>query len=179
MLDSQLIRILRAEIEAGAVASFPSLAGTPVIQKAQPTQQGSSSGPSLYLEKIDDAPRHWPMSKFGLVDGVFTEEVTQLYESVYQISSLFLQLVGAPIVITASDLANQVMMWFLLPSTIARLRKQNIGILRVTKVRNEKFEDDEHKFEAHPSFDLTITNDRTLSVTTPKVTTIDGTIHSV
>lgn len=179
MLDSELIVILGAEIIAGAVASFPSLVGIPLIQKAQPTQQGTATGPSIYFENIDDSPRHWPSTQTALVDGVFKEITTQQIESVYQISSLLWQDPAATIIITAKDLASQIMMWFNSPATIQRLRRNNIGLLRVTKVRNEKFENESHQFEAHPSFDITITVNRTLSVEIPKITYVDGDIIKV
>lgn len=173
MLDSELVIIIADVLEKAIAASYPGLV-VPVVQKAQPTSQGTVNGPSVYFEKLFDDPRHWPMTKFGQVDGVFKERTTQLYESVFQISSLLWQDPNAAVVITASDIANQIYMYLTLPSVIAELRAKGIGYLRITRVSNDKFENDDHRFEAHPSFNWTITNDRTIEVAIPTITTFDG-----
>jgi hypothetical protein len=59
------------------------------------------------------------------------------------------------------------------------MRAQGVATLRVTKVRNESFENDYGQFEMHPSFDVVVNYNRTISLTVPGVTSATGTIFTV
>lgn len=177
MLDSQLVTILGGEIERALVMGLPNLGPCEVIQKGQPTQEGTPTMQTVFFEKLFDRPRGWPMASFEKSDAGYTESVQQLYETNFQISSLAWQDPLADKVVTASDLVNQVHMFFMLPSEILHLNVLGVSILRVSDIRNPYFENDRHQFEAHPSFDIVVTHNRTIAVDIPAITSAKGELY--
>jgi hypothetical protein len=156
MTDNELISLLAGQMDAAVAAGgWPYL----TIQKYQPTQQGLPSQPAVFFEKLFDHPYGSPGNHLSLnVDNLgFSETSTQVYESLFQISTLVIQDPGNLTIPTASDVANYIKMYLAAPSVRAIFMAQNVGVLRVTHVRNPYFEDDRHRFEAHPSFDINLT----------------------
>lgn len=181
MLDSQLIPFFGSQIETAVLSAYPNIGDVEVIQAAQPTQQGTPTVPTLMFIKLPDRRSGWPMTKTGRIAGVFTESVIQLFESTFQVSALSWQDPSKPNdqVVTASDLLNQVLMYFTMPSVMRSWREQNLGILRVRDVTNESFENDQHQFEFYPTFQLVFTHQREFANKAELITMIDGEIHRV
>lgn len=182
MLDSELITLLGNEIDAAVKVSYPLMTDYEVMQGAQPTQEGTPSVPTLILLKVHDRPRGWPMTSYARnSDGLFQESLVQLVETTCNVSSLFWQDPTKPDdqVVTAADLLNSVMLQFLFPSKIQELMAKGINILRITDVSNEPFENDDHRFEFHPTFEIVFTHNRTAAKTTPFISTIDGEVIPV
>jgi len=182
MLDSVLINILGTELLSAIQLGFPSVGPVIVIQKNSPTQQGTVTGKSVYLEKLFDLPRGWPMTTYTPVDAFnVTESVEQLYETNFRISSLSWQDPALPDaqVVTASDIVNQINLFFMLPSRQLMLTALGVRILRISEVRNPYFENDDHQFEAHPNFDIVTTHSRTISMVTKGTGVVTGDIKVV
>jgi len=179
MLDSELIIIMGDTIKSAIDSS--GFGSVNLVQKAQPTQEGVPTGPTVFFEKLFHLGYGWPMTKYVQDPATlsFTEVVTQLTETTIQISSLSRQDPTSSSVITASDLVNHINLFFAMPSQIAKLLSQGISILKVKEVRNPYFENDSHIFEAHPSFDLVFTHNATISVGIPGIINAIPDIHVV
>jgi hypothetical protein len=89
MTDNELIAIVSGQIEA-AIAN----AGWafPVVQKDEPTNEGTPSGASVFLKKMFDDPYGWPMNS-SVANGAasLSETTTQICEATFQISALVTQ----------------------------------------------------------------------------------------
>jgi hypothetical protein len=167
MTDNQLIQFMAAQLDAASEASGWNY---PVLQKNNPTLEGIPAAPAIFFEKLFDHAYGWPIDSFTYneppVDN-FSDNSMQLYETTFQISALVIQDPEDLTLPTASDVANYIKMWLTHPVTLQTFRSQNVGLLRVTQIRNPYFEDDRHRFEAHPNFDLVLTHDNTLTLTVP------------
>jgi hypothetical protein len=166
MTDNELIFLLAGQMDAAlAQAGWSFL----TIQKYQPTQQGIPSDPAVFFEKLFDHPYGHPGNYLSLnADQLgFSETSVQVYESLFQISTLVIQDPMNMSLPTASDVANYIKMYLVTPRSRAVFMAQNVGLLRVTEVRNPYFEDDRHRFEAHPSFDMNLTYLRDIVLPVP------------
>jgi len=168
MLDSALIPFIGQEIERAITGNFPNLGPHEVIQGAQPTQEGTPTVPTIIFIKMPDRLRGWPRTEYAVVDGTSKELMTQLYETMFQISALKWQDPNQAnaSVVTASDLLNGIMMTFTMQSSIFRFNAAKLNILRIEEITNEPFENDDHRFEFHPTFQITFTHRREVSVVT-------------
>lgn len=176
MLDAQLVALVGQRMEA-AIAAI-GLGDIGVVQKDQPTQQGTASGPNAYFQKLFDIPRGWPVTTYFTdeVAKLYVERTTQQLETVFQISAFCWQDPELPTeqVVTASDIANQILMFFVAKSQLRELGKLGVRILRVTQVRNDPFENDDHRFEYAPSFDITFVHTREIDIGVPIVSMVEG-----
>lgn len=177
MRDNDLIRLFLPIITNGLIAA--GFNGVVTKQANQPTQQGIPTAPTVFFYKIGD-------KRYGFLRREDTEGVpsmihteVQQYETTFQISTLVLQRPETPYAYTASDLANECAA--IMQSDVARqtLLTQDVGILRVTDVRNPYFLDDRDQFEANPSFDFILTHKQTRVSTNPMVESYDYVIKSV
>lgn len=176
MLDSQLIILISGEILKALQMGFPAFGPTEIAQKAQPTNEGVPSDPTVFFEKLFDLPRHWPIIGFqkSTPEVDFSESAKQLYETTFQISALRWQDPESLVVYTASDLLNYVYMYFQLKSVRDGLIKQGVNVLKVNEIRNPYFQNDRHQFEAHPSVDIVFTHMRTMEILIPAITSATG-----
>lgn len=136
-----------------------------VAQKNQPEQQGvvgytesaPPGAPVVYVEKLFDEQYGHPITKWKHDEFPLKEYHTQICFSTFQFSTLVRQSstdIDRP---TASDLAIAVCNLFKTRACVMRLVERNIGIHRVTTVRNPYFEDDQDRYEASPNFDMVFT----------------------
>jgi hypothetical protein len=170
MLDNQLIALVATQLEtASAAAGWNYL----VVQKDEPTQQGTPTAPTIFFEKLFDRPYGWPMDSYAYqaTPNNFLETETQLTETTFQISSLVIQNPTNLELPTASDVANFMQQYLSARWSIATFMGQDVGVLRVTSVRNPAFTDDRTLFEYSPNFDITFTHSRTVSNTVNSVST--------
>lgn len=179
MKDSELV-VLIGNHMLSALAATGS-ADIPVSQKDSPTQQGIPDGPCAYFEKLFDIPRGWPVNlNFDSPEG-YIERTTQMVETSFQISAFVWQNPAKPLadVKTASDIVNDILMFFVARSQRRVLKNSGVQILRVTEVRNPYFENDRSQFEAAPSFDIVLVHLRTLELVTPYLSIIEGEYYPV
>lgn len=169
MMENQLIALVIATITAQEAAA--GVAGTPIKQAFQPTQQGVNTGPTAYMFKVGDVRRGSP-SRTDIWDemaGVFTHIETQIYETTFQISALSTQNPANVSQLTASDLLNQIAYILQSDATIAAFNLQDVGILRIADVRNPRFVDDRGRHEAQPSLDFVLTHKQIVATETPVI----------
>ncbi len=158
MRDNELIQVFLPIINDGLTAQ--GFTDVTVRQSYQPTQQGASSGPSVYFYKLYD--RRYGFLKreniFNADDHVMEHIETQFYETTFQVAAWSIQDPSDIDSVTASDLANIVAGIMQSDSARLTLADNDIGILRVTDVTNPYFVDDKGRNEASPSFDFTLTH---------------------
>ena len=165
MLDNPLITLIIALILAGETAM--GIPGTPVQQAFQPTQQGTNTQPTAFLTKLFDKRIGGQQVSDAWDEGTSRMISTrkQLYETTFQASALSVQNPADQTQKTASDILNLVAAILQSPETIAAFQAQNMGILKISDVRNPYFTDDRDRFEASPSLDFTISHSQVLVLT--------------
>ena len=172
LTDNQLIGLLATQMEAAVASGGWNLI---VEQKDQPTQQGIPTAGAVFFQKLHDhaygSPKIRKVSNYDpSVPGspkTFTEYEDQWYETTFQISALVTQDPTNLSLPTASDVANYVKMYLASRATRSVLMQQNVGMLRVTQIRDPAFQDDRERFEYHPNFDITLTYERTIEIVIP------------
>jgi hypothetical protein len=158
MLDNVLIEAFLPIIQQGLIAD--GFTGVSVKQANQPTQQGVNSNATVYFYKVSDHRYGW-VGRSDVWDGssmVHTE--LQKYETVWNIAALVTQDPNN-ISYTAADLVNEVAAILQSDSAITALFESDIQILRISDISNIYFTDDRDLFEAHPTFDFTLTHSQT------------------
>lgn len=183
MKDGELIILLADTLDvcAAMLATEFGLPTIPVVQKDQPTQQGTNTAPTIYFQKLFDVPRGQPQIGFEQDPDTkeYFEVMRQLVETHFQISGLYWQDPEKQVVNTASDMVVGVHDYFMFPSIRQNMANSNVRILRVDQVRNPPFENDEHKFEYQPNFDIILSHVNERRLTVPTTNVITGTDYPV
>lgn len=143
-----------------------------LLQSQQPTQQGAVSGehsaapggPAIYLYKLFDLPQGHPIVQWDGTVAPVREYHAQIYFTTFQFTALVRQDPEDLDRPTSSDLANIACNLMKTRKFISDLQKLNIGIHRVTEVRNPPFEDDQDRFAFSANFDMVFTYLRELPV---------------
>jgi len=174
MNDKQLAALFMAQL-LPAMQATSGLSGVKMARSFQSRQQGASSSPYVYFFKIGDHRYGHPERKdvFDTQANAFTHTEIQQYESTYQFSAWIPQDPKDVTGLTESDILNTVSGIIQSDSILAAFRAQEVGILRVTDVRNPYIVDDHDQFEAVPSFDVILTHKRTSVSTIPAVAAYD------
>ncbi|WVW37744.1 hypothetical protein Gekk315_00032 [Aeromonas phage Gekk3-15] len=173
MTDNDMIRIVRERIMAALAAKGWS--DIVVQQKAQPEQQGTPIGRAVFI--LAAANKRYGFAgrkiEYNQAGDVFDETETQIIEVSFEISALARQGtdINKP---TAKDILNYLAMFMSSRQNVRELLKSNLNILRITEVRNGSFGDDQERFAFHPSFDLIIVSDNTITGTVPVVKRLNG-----
>lgn len=185
MTDNELLELLVTTMMAAvtwAGWTYTPPGGTvaapyPVIQKQQPTQEGITYSPAVFFEKLFDVPFGFAKVKnsYNSGTGVMTQMELQPTETTIQISSLVIQHPNDLSVPTASDVVNSMRAYLTSRVNLANWKTQGVSVLRVRRVENPYFEDDRHRNEATPSFDLVMTYKRAISQTVNSASTMSGT----
>jgi hypothetical protein len=183
MTDNELLALLVTTMMAGVAFAgwtYTPPGGTvaspyPVLQKDQPTQEGIPYSPTVFFEKLFDVPFGYAKVKNTFANGVMTQTELQPTETTIQISSLVIQHPDDLSVPTASDVVNLMRSYLLSRVNLANWKTQGVGVLRVRRIENPYFEDDRHRNEASPSFDLVMTYKRIISQQVNYATTMTGT----
>lgn len=178
MRDNELIRVFLPIIRNGLEdAGFINVG----VQSAyQPTMQSINTNPTVFFYKIGDHRygfvRRDDKWDADLQEMIHTEE--QWYETTFQVSALVIAQPTAPSY-TASDLVNETAA--ILQSSVAlnTFKANNMGILRITDIRNPYFTDDRDRYEASPSFDFILTHSQTRISTTPVISSYEFNIYRV
>ena len=131
MLDKPLITLIRNALIAGeAVAN---IAGLPIKQAFQPTQQGVNSEPTAYIFKISDKRYGFPYKAdvWDANNQIMVHTELQQYETTFQISALSTQDPSDLTSYTASDILNSIAYILQSDTTIKTLQASDVGILRI------------------------------------------------
>ena|ERR1700722_7123100 len=179
MLDNQLIKIFLPIIQNGLI-DF-GLTNVIVRQSNQPTQQGANSGQVVYFYKIGDYRYGFPgyHTYFDLNNLLMKQTYLQHYETTWQINAMAIQDPSNVDSLTASDLVNIVSEILQQDSTVIQFANNDIGILRITDVRNPYFVDDKDNFEASPSFDFTLSHKQIKETIIPIISETQAKIYQI
>lgn len=163
MLDNDLIRLFRKSIVEGLALNGWTY---PVIQRSQPTQQGIPTETTVFFQKLYDYRYGSPCltSKIDLTNlAQNIETTTQNMETTFQVSVLSILTPAMDTTTnpqpTASDISNYVANILQRRDTVRKLlAANNVNVLRIQKVDNTYFEDDRHRNEAWPTFEVVLTH---------------------
>ena len=161
-----VIRVLRTGLDAKNLQSVQ------IKQKYQPRDIGVPNGPVIYLHKISADRYGFPGRNdvYNRANGNFDHTESIWRTPVYQVDALSPNTNPADLTIpTASDVVETAADVLQLSSTRETLLAANVGIQRITTIRQNYFTDDRDRYEAAPSFDFTLTYRRQWITTTPPV----------
>jgi hypothetical protein len=178
MLDNELIQVFYPILISGFVDYGITIK---IRQSYQPTQTGTEKNPVLTFFKVSDYRYGWP-KKFSYWDEDLLEMKhleRQVYETKFQISCLSAQDPTNINSLTSSDIANTASAIMQSDATISELVNNEIGIIRVSEIRNPNFSDDRDQFEFSPSFDFTLRHIQERIVSVPDITLIEQRIYKV
>jgi len=165
VLDADLIRLFRSTLISGlAMVGWD----YPVVQRSQSTQQGIPTENAVYFQKLFDNRYGMPcmVTTAGPSPTQNTETTTQHMETTFQVSALVILTPSMTVnQVTASDISNYLANILQRRDTIRRmLASSNVNVLRIQKIDNTYFEDDRHRNEAWPTFEVVLTHQTVTSV---------------
>lgn len=176
MLDYEIIQIFRPIIIDGLSGQGIS---SKVLMNYQPTKQGKKDN-EVYFFIVNDRNvgsveriQYWDSD---LETMVYNQSQTK--ETTFQINTLVKQ-DPANLTITSKDLCTYVHMILQSKKCLDILKQNNIGILKVTEIRNTPFEDGDGNWAYNPNFDFTITHKHTLSGELPTIDNFNDDIKRV
>lgn len=180
MNDNALIKVLREILLTGLFVN--NQADVEVEQAYQPTQQGANSSKSVYFFKVSDNRYGFGARQYsyGTMNSTLTE--SQLYVTTFQIQAWVRQvptLVVDYSLLTASDLVNLCARILLSQAALDTFDTNNIGVLRITDVRNPFFIDDRGQFESSPSFDVQLTSKTDMASQIPSTSEVTAGIYPI
>lgn len=184
MLESQLETLLKTTIAAGIAAwPGPTLPAGIVIQKAfQPRQAGVPTAPTItFYHKGPAVPRGFPKFDNFLdpADNVFKRSETQRKESTYMVGALYLQDPANVTQITEVDLLEMVR-WILQgQNSIAAFKEQDVGVLRISQIDSNYFNDDRGQNENNPAFNIVFTYKNVVVFPVDGIQGVDATFQSI
>lgn len=180
MNDKQIAALFMAQL-LPTMQAVTDLAGVKLKRNFQARQHGADSTAYVYFVKIGDRRYGHPERRdvWNVQTEVFDHVEIQQYESTYQFSAWVPQTPQDVTSLSESDILNTVSGIIQSDSILAAFQAQEVGILRVTEVRNPYIVDDRDQFEAIPSFDVILTHKRQLAITLPAVVAYEANISRV
>ena len=136
-----------------------------IKQGYQPRQVGTAIGPVLYFHKISTHRYGFPGRKdvYNAHTQTFDHTESIWRTPTFQVDGLSTQNPASLNQLTASDIVEQAADVLQLSITINRLRVHNIGIDRITTIREHYFNNDRDRFQQSPSFDFTLSYRREIA----------------
>lgn len=179
MLDNQLIKLFLPIITQGLIDY--NISGVAVRQAYQPEQTSTPSSPFISFFKVSDERYGWNkrLDYYDFDDDQYKHIESQIYETTFQVNAYAIQDPADINSLTASDILNTVSEILQSDSTVQQLVSSDVGILRVTDIRNVPWVDDRDQFEYSPSFDFTLRHIQERVTLTNFVTEIDHLIQAV
>ena len=179
MNDSAIFDLVISFLDSQFAAN--GLTTVEVIQSYQPTQQGMSSTPIVYLHKLGDHRHGSPRreNRWDAENSVMVYTETQVWESAFQLGALSIQDPADANQLTASDLCKIASNFLQSRAFIDLLKSSEVQILRITDVRQAYFVDDRGRHEASPSFDFTLTRKQSTITTSPVLQSIESAVYIV
>ena len=185
MRDNEIMRVLIPNLTASLVefvASSNFAVQSPIVKQSfQPTQQGVPTCPTVFIHKIGDHRYGFPKKeyKWDEIKERMVNTETQIMETMYQVNALFIQDPANMVQLTASDLVNETAAILQSDYFLQILKANDIGMERITDIRQDFFYDDRDRQEASPSFDFTIAHKQVTIRNAPIVTTIVEGIYPI
>lgn len=159
MTDNQLFTIIFAQLNAGFAARGMAVG---CKQDYQPREHGAETAPTVYVHKLGDF--RYGFTKRGVAYnsglGKFETQDSQVYRTSFQVSALAIQNPATPTAPTASDLCNTAAEIIAGETFLAAIHAVDVGLERITEVRNPYFANEQNRFQASPSFDFVLSHVR-------------------
>lgn len=155
--------------------------GIDIKQAYQPKKQGVNTQDTVYLFKITSrrASHQDIKFKFNVGNDNFDTSESYWLEANFQLNAIIEKDIQNENSLTSYDIVD--LCSALLQSAAARqkLLEDDIGILRITDIRNPYSIDDRDQFDQDPSFDFKLTYRQTLNSITGKATSIEEELQRV
>lgn len=182
LLEKDLFTLIIKTISDGLIAN--GMPNVKVKQSFQPMQDGTNTGPTVYLYRISDHRYGSPTKSetYNSMSNDFDRVDSEVYESLFQATVLFLQnpqIPGSLDQPTALDIANLVSGILQTDTTIQTLLASNVQILRIQDIRKPSFVDDKARFEFSPNFDFTLTHEQDIIGKVPVISKITDGIYPI
>lgn len=177
MNDNLLISFIISALNTGLTAA--GITGVSVEQSYQPTDQGTTSGPTIYLHKISMQRYGFLKRSNSFVNGVNTHKEKQLLITTYQLNATAIQNPAETAALTAGDYVETAAA--ILNSDAARLFLQanKIQVERIKVGRQTYFKDDKDRFESDPSYDCSFIHSLVRTSITPSTNVTVAGIYPV
>lgn len=177
MNDNALFALTRGIIVQG-LADYLSIE-VDVLSDYQPTQQGSTLNAAVYMHLISDNRYGYPKKKSQLIDNVMTHTETSQMETTYQVNARVIRNASSTTQLTANDVLNTVAAILQSDIAINAFLAQNVGIYRIQPLRQTYIQNEFDRNEVSPSFDFTLTHERSIVRTVPSFTTFNAGIYPI
>lgn len=174
MRENELNTLLRGVLLDGLAArQFSTVA---VKRSNQPTDQGPDSGPCLYFFVVNHHRYGSPQrsDEWDKTNECMVHTEKQWIETTYQITGSVIQNPADLESPTANDLIFHASAILQSDAAISLLRKNGVGVYRITEGRNVFFKNDRDQYEASPSFDITLTHKDVTVTTTPVISSVEA-----
>ena len=158
MNDNDILMIVIGLIRTALTAMGAPLDAVTVSQKYQPTLAGTPEPPALFIHKILTERYGHPgrRSTYDNANDNFDYQESIWRVPTFQISGLAQQDPAMLTQLTASDIVEVAADILQTEATRQTLLTSEIGIQRITQVRQTYFVNDKQRFEQSPSFDFTL-----------------------
>jgi len=185
MRDNEIMRVLIPNLTASLVefvASSNFAVQPPIVKQSyQPTQQGVPTCPTVFIHKVGDHRYGFPRKEYqwNEVKQRMVDTETQVMETTYQVNALYVQDPANMVQLTSSDLVNETAAILQSDFFLNILHENDIGMERITDIRQTYFQDDRDRSEASPSFDFTIAHKQVTIRNAPIVNSIVEGIYPI
>lgn len=163
MNDNQIIALIISIMRSGLDSI--GLNDVLIKQQWQPRQSGIETQDTLYLSKILATRYGFPSRKdvYDESTGQFTHTETIWRTPTFQFSGYALQNPDNVNETTASDITEMAADVMQTSATRLLLLDQNVGIIRITDVRENYFVNERGRYQQNPSFDFVLSYRFTLT----------------
>lgn len=174
----ELFTLFKPLIDAGL-----SSAGIDAVltQEYQPTDQGVEPLTTVAMQIVGSHRYGWVHRNdiWNAETQLFDHVETQQMETTFQVGCLQKLNPESVNQDTAIDILQTVAAVLQNSNTIETIEAVEVGILRITDIRNPYFRSDTNQFQASPSFDFTVTHKQITILTTPKIDTFQAGVYPV
>lgn len=175
MNDNLLIANVIAVLKTGFQSRSISVG---IKQNYQPTQQGSPSGPAVFLHKIADKLYGFPerLDRWNANTASMDHTENQLLETTYQVNATAIQIPSNTTQLTSGDYLRIAARILGSDAAVKTLKDNGISVRRIMALRVTTFTDEKGQYEAEPSFDFTVGH---LETETTTVTSTDVVVETI
>lgn len=185
MLENELYAFLKSTIEGlepqAGIPNVLGVAGVPLIQNWQPTQQGTPSGPFAAF-KITHHHAYGSMLRQNYYD---EDHSQMLHSEMQQWETTFTMYAMSPIdpnsttELTPGDIAMKLKYIVNCDSFVTAAQAQGLGVERVTDIRPPYFSNSQDRFVSAPNFDFVITHKQIVTNSVPVLQSEELDIYSI
>jgi hypothetical protein len=156
MKDNELITLIKGELSTGLTRQ--SRPGVKVLQSYQPTQQGMSTDPVIYLHKLFDvrvgSPGH--REEYDEDAQVMRRTTTEVIVATYQVSGALVYDYTDPDAVTPADMVKAAARVMQSPEFQQALVARGANIMRVSTVKGVDVAGDTPGYEQRPLFEIDV-----------------------